>query len=279
MGAAIKVATDEAIEEFNDEGNTVRDPHVKALHYRIEHAETVMYESPKPLRHEEAGFTVQLEDSRAVIEMKDHHPSRESAREAVEGFLSAWELKSALESGQDSLQFTYERADMIDRNPEPGVVVLYAEAAQVAIQGGDVSFRMNLTSFPPPPTDMAVDADVEFLFAIYQMFRQGTRTLSDAAYLSLTVLERRFRGAKDTRKAAAQHFGIDKNVLINIGKLTGEKGGLTARKAKGIENKYTAAESQFLQSAMTTIIRRASEVAYDPGANKIKITLADLPQI
>lgn len=70
----------------------MNDPHVEALHFEVRHSERVTYDKAAALDHEEEGFIVHIESGRAVFVMKTHHATPESAREAVEPFIRAWEL-------------------------------------------------------------------------------------------------------------------------------------------------------------------------------------------
>ena len=49
------------------------------------------------------------------------------------------------------------------------------------------------------------------------------------------------------RSGAATRFAVAKTVLNKVGELAGEKGGTEARKAKGAETEFTAAERQWLE--------------------------------
>ena len=113
----------------------MNDPHVETLHYAVTHSESVAYDKAGPLEHEEPGFGVQIENLRARIRMKDHYPTAESARAAVEPFLRNWEFLAALRFGPDELAFRYESADIIERNPTPGNYVLHAEAGCLCCHG------------------------------------------------------------------------------------------------------------------------------------------------
>lgn len=116
---------------------------------------------------------------------------------------------------------------------------------------------------------------VDLMFNRYVLYRDGGTTLGDAANYCLTEFERAAGG----RDAAAKKFSIDKKVLGKLGNLTANKGGAEARKAVGSATDFTSAERQWLEEAMTLIIRRASEVAFDPNAKHRPITLADLPRL
>jgi len=60
--------------------------------------------------------------------------------------------------------------------------------------------------------------------------------------------------------------------------VTSYKGGAKERKAEGASIDLTSVEVQWLAQAMALIIRRASEVAFDPHVARPLITMADLTQ-
>ena len=89
-------------------------------------------------------------------------------------------------------------------------------------------------------------------------YLQGREPLASMAYFCLTMLE-----DKKDRMTAARKYGIDREVLTKIAKLSSEKGGQEARKARGINRELTPSETRFLQKAIPALIRRAAEVAHD----------------
>jgi hypothetical protein len=250
----------------------MNDPHVKALHYAVTHSESVIYDNSGPLKHEEPGFGIQIENLQARIRMKDHYPTAECARADVEPFLRNWEFLAALQFGPDELAFRYESAEIIDRNPKPGNHVLHAETGVYAHLGFDAQMRIGRSKFPPPPASIKRDADVDLMFLSYQTYRASRRTLPDAAYLCLTVLERRAGG----RRKAAAHYGVDIMVLKRLGELTATKGGPEARKDAGARTPLSGEERNWLEQATERLILRAAEVAFDSKASLPKITMADL---
>ena len=104
----------------------------------------------------------------------------------------------------------------------------------------------------------------------------GREPLPSMAYFYLTVLEDKFTNAK--RRSAAKSFRIDLAVLDAVGELSSTKGGVgSARKAEATGTALSRKEELFLEAAVKMIIRRAAEVAQNPGAALPTITLADLP--
>jgi hypothetical protein len=135
--------------------------------------------------------------------------------------------------------------------------------------------RIGRSKYPPPPTGIERDADVDLMFLSYQMYCAGRRTLPDAAYFCLTVLERRAGG----RKRATANYGIDINLLKKLGELTATKGGPAARKDAGARVPLSGGERNWLEQTSKCLILRAAEVAFDPKASLPKITMADLPAL
>lgn len=251
----------------------MNDPHVEALYYRVKHANSVDYDKALPLEHVEPQFSIRIEKKLATIVMSNHYSTVESARELIEPFLRAWELESALFSARDKFCFEYKNSDVIDRNPSKGTINVAPIAIGVSI--GSVELHVGRSQYPKPPARLTLDSDVELMFECYNAFYDGRRTLSDAAYFCLTVLER----AAGKRKFAARYFGIAERVFDTLGRLTGEKGGREARKAKGAGCEFTGAERAWIEAVMKAAICRAAEVAYDSKASAPQITMVDLPPL
>ena len=107
----------------------MNDPHVVALLYSIEHDDSVDYSEARQIEHEEESFRVAVEDNGVRFELKEHYATEEAAREAVESYVSCWELEAALRERPCQFGLRYERAEIIDRNPpppRPGVVSVSA---------------------------------------------------------------------------------------------------------------------------------------------------------
>jgi hypothetical protein len=249
----------------------MNDPHVEALRYRVKHLDSTDYDSAPPLEHHDHDFAVRIEKGEARVVMKSHHTTADSARAVVEPFLRAWELEAALFDPKDNFEFEFQNAEIIDRKPNSGGVGV--EVRMVVRSAVSVSAHVKRGKYPGPPIKIACDLPTESILNAYRAYHAGRRSLSDAAYFSLTVLE----GASGNRRQAARQFGIDASVLSNIGRLTAEKGGREARKSSGAFVSFTTEERAWLEAALKVIVRRAAKVAYDPHANKIMIGMGDLP--
>ena len=74
----------------------MRDPHVERLFYRLHTAETVTYENPPPVDYETVPFKAKLDQGQLTVEMKEHHPTAESASARAQEWLRAWEIDIGL---------------------------------------------------------------------------------------------------------------------------------------------------------------------------------------
>jgi hypothetical protein len=88
----------------------VRDPHVQSLHYKlVPDARTTFSPQATPVTASTSGFTARLSEGGLTIEMLEHHSSEASAREAVESFLRAWEVRHALRvGGNEEFRFEFD---------------------------------------------------------------------------------------------------------------------------------------------------------------------------
>lgn len=251
----------------------MNDPHVSALLYRVKHDETVSYEKAKPLEYETDSFKVSVKDHEARFEMKEHFPEAEQAREVIEPFIRQWEFTTSLDQNPGEFELVFLDAVVEDRKPTPGVVHLQGMAVACAI--GSVSAIVGKSAYPQPPTDVAMNADVEAMALRYSRYREGKDTLAGMAYFCLTVLEQAAGG----RPAIPGMFGISRSVTDKLGHLTGEKGGAEARKGRGRSHEFTADERNWIDQTIKRLIRRVAEVAHDPDAAAQQITLGGLPKL
>jgi hypothetical protein len=258
----------------------MNDPHVSVLVYRVRHDETVNYDKASPLAYETANFKVSINGREARFEMKEHFATVENALEVVGPFIRQWEFAVALDRGPGEFALEFLDAVVEDRKPTPGVVAL--KGAFVVGVAGTVSVVVGRSSYPEPPTNVAVDAGVEAMALHYSRYRKRKETLAAMAYFCLTVLERATgapRGGQRRRLAMQGKFGIEVTVANTLGDLTSEKGGAEARKDDGRSYEFTADERNWIEQATKRMIRRAAEVAYDPAAAASQITMGDLPKL
>lgn len=257
----------------------MNDPHVVALHYRIETPETVTYDSPPAVEEETPQFTARLTEGRATVTLKEHFATAEAARELVDPYLRAWELAAALQFGRVELCFVFERPDIIDRNPTPGTITGAVCFLASASLSGTAIVRTIRREYPAPPQGFVVSLDAETLWHRYEGYTEGREPLLSMAYFCLTLLEAR----AGSRLNAVRLYGIHKNALNKLGELTALGDVQTARKIdqQGKSRPLTAQETIWVQAAVRALIRRVGEAewASRTGAQLRQITMVDLPKV
>jgi hypothetical protein len=259
----------------------VRDPHVVALNYTlVTDPEAFEYKNPPAVDHETPAFRVRLADGRLRAEMIEHYATPEAAREIVDPFVRAWEIDAALRRGRRECRFEFDRPEMIDRNPEPGVAIAYLGSMTLRATGTVRWAKVIATTYPAPPDGFMASQDVQALMLHFEAVVAGRERLVDAAYFCLTVLQRRVGGGKHE---AADEFVIHVDVLRKVGFLTSDQVGdeRTARKLsqKSTLRPHTGSELAWLQAAVRMMIRRLGEHDYNPSATLPTITMADLPSL
>ena len=232
----------------------MNDPHVAALIYKIEHGQSVDYRKAQPMDHEETGFSVKVADQQVRFEFKEHYAAEDVARGAIEDYIRAWEFGAGLENGPDYFKLKFDYAQIEDRKPTPGVVMVHARPARFEVTVGKVTCVVSPGCYPPPPSVVPITPDVQTMYDRYMGYRQGREPLTTMAYFCLNILERSTE-ENHPRKAAAKKYGIRLEVLDKIGRLSSGKGGQQARKASGTNNNLTAQDRRFLEKEIKAIIR------------------------
>ena len=82
----------------------MREPHVVKLFYQLKSGEKTSFSDPPPIEESREKFNLRLEEGQLVIEMKDHYPTAEDARQIVEPFLRSWEIDYALTNNQPEIE-------------------------------------------------------------------------------------------------------------------------------------------------------------------------------
>ncbi|MBA3415173.1 MAG: hypothetical protein H0U10_08130 [Chloroflexia bacterium] len=262
----------------------MNDPHVERLRYRLEtDSADVVWRDPPPLAIDGPGYTILLENGRLIVEMLDHYPNADSARLGVEPFLHAWEVHAAVSTSNaiEPLGFEFERAEVIDRSPDPpGVVRL--SGTMGGSGSASVSLAIGFSRYPPPPGQFVVSADVESMWVRWLGYRAKRESLPSMAYFCLTVVEASVGGErKGQRRRAATELNVDLAVLNALGVLASEAGAVeTRRKAHAKHHRpYTLGEEGWMIAAVKRLIGRVGEKASDPEHRPEPLTLADLPPL
>ncbi len=258
----------------------MNDPHVVALNYKVRHGPEFDYSGAKSLCVRTDRFDLQLVDEKARFAMLGHHATEQEARASIDDYIRSWKLASAIEFGPNAFGLEFDWSEIEDRNPTPGVVLARPRPLRVGVALGIPQVIVKPPAYPSPPSkSLARSPDVESMYLRYAGHHEGREPLASMAYFCLTVLEASTGKRQKRLKAAARKYCIDQKVLTNLSRLASTKGGVGARKAEGRGRELTLQEQHFLQMAVRAIIRRAAEVAHDPGACLKPITLGDLPAI
>ena len=268
----------------------MNDPHVVALFYNVKPSAAVDYSEAKPLEHEEEKFKITIANDKACFTMKKaHYATEEKAREAVEEYIQVWELDAALQEGLNAFTLEFYCSKIEDRKPSPALLMGKGKlSATVDAPSATLRATSIKNSYPPPPSGMKIDADVQSMFDRWTGYHSEKEPLASMAYFCLTILEALANpknGARKNqkrkpfqpgpvRRAAAEDYKIAVEVLSKIGELSSVKGG---RKAGG-QVDFRIPEKRFLEKAVEAMIHRLAEVADGPVSRLPKIELTDLPQ-
>ncbi len=268
----------------------MNDPHVVALNYAVTHGDSIDYGNAEPLDLDEPEFRLTVADRKVRFEFKTHHATEEGARDSLADYIRNWEFDATLTYGSpDSFRLEFENAEIIDRNPAPGVTRI----------GGRLEIRVTASSrltlgvskYPPPPSGISLNSDIRTMHHRYMGFRSRHEPLESMAYFCLTMLEdppwrtteldnvTPSDKRKGKRDKAAREFSIDKPVLDELGRLSSTRGGQSARKREGTTRPLTESERHFLDRAVRAMIRRAAEREHAPTGRLPTISLSDLPSL
>lgn len=268
----------------------MNDPHVEKLVYHIETGDGLSFQDPPPLGDETNAFRMMLEDGVATFSMKEHHPTEQSARLAVEWYLRAWELDVALRHDASELRFVFDTSEIVDRNPPPPsppgtprTVEIEGIASSASV--GTVSLVVTCRQYPAPPTDFVADTDVVAMWEQYERHKQGRDRLLPMAYSCLARLEHRARsysGKGQKRQKAAKMYRVDSNILKKLGDLANTLGDEVESRKITPESALrapTAEEVKWMEAALRMLIRRVGQYAADPQRPWPQLTMSDLPQL
>ncbi len=206
--------------------------------------------------------------------------SEEAARAVVDPYCQAWELDFALRMNRE-ISFAFEAAEMEAPRQLPGsrnqdVQVSAIDATGRAFDVASVS--VGYATYPEPPERFATSVETEMMYYHLRQYRLRRETFAVMGYFCLTVLEWR---AGDRGKAAKQ-YRVDPKVLAELGRLTSVVGDAqTARKLdrQNTLRPHTPEERVWIEATVHALIRRAGQIASDPGAQWPRLTLADLPRL
>ena len=259
----------------------MKDPHVVALSYLIEHDDLFKYSEVEPLVHEEAGFRLQVRDEIARFEFKDHvhYATETDAQEAIKDFIHRWEFEAGLEGGPGYFRLKYHSGEVVDRNPATKPTAVMVSGPGAVLHASFETFSL-VPKYPLPPSHARLnlcDPTVQKMYQRYMDDYRDPNRLTSMANFCLTVLEDSVDKSKreHKRNIAAAKYNIDQSILGEIGRLCTKKGGRGARKNQGVDHELTSEDRQFLSWAVEKMIRRAAEKAHDSDEDFPEIRMSD----
>jgi hypothetical protein len=260
----------------------MNDPHVEKLFYRLVIPEHTDYNHAPPISGEVDDFKWDLNKDHLLIEMKVHCATENDAKRIVAAFLREWEVSAGLCHGPDNLKFTFQRSKIIDRMPDRKVINLQASISGCTTTSLDAILHVSQNQFPTPPQSFKVTPEVERMYLRYGNYQKGKESLLSIAYWCLTLLEGSTKVSKKKRITAADQYGIDIEVLNELGRLSSEAGDETeARKFtdKSTLVRLTPSEKTWVESVVKKLIERMAEYAHDPSAKRSQVTMPDFPAL
>lgn len=262
----------------------MNDPHVDSLRYCLKTDESLEFADPPPLEGETPTLLLRLEDDILTVRPKAHYASVDEAREAVDPYVTAWEIAEATRRGRRKVRFEYQSAQIVDRAPSPDGNQTASHVVSKFDTVRSVSRAVErASSYPAPPGTFVASPDVETMWQRYEQYVQGREPLPSMAYFCLTVLEtsaRNVPGKGRNREKALRAYAIQDKVLGKLGELTSKYGDAeTARKAGGTGRPLTSAERDWVEKCLRVLIRRVGEKAADPHAKFDRIAVSSLPQL
>lgn len=152
----------------------MRDPHVVSLRYRLITDDTTSFDDPPPVERETDAFRLRLADGIVAVEMVEHYPSEQAARERVEPYFRAWEVDSAIrQNGRQEIRFEFEKAEVIDRNPAPAPPpgsshMVSGRARDIVSTFARALGSVARSQYPTPPDQFVLSSDAETLWVRYE---------------------------------------------------------------------------------------------------------------
>jgi len=222
-------------------------------------------------------FEMKAANNKVCFTMKGHFPTEIEARKIVDDFLRNWEIIIGLEDDPDNITFEFERAEIIDLEPDPNnrCINLRASICAHAHCSDDVTVHMSYVKYPIPLSSFSLSPDVETMYMRYKAYREGRDKLLSMAYLILTIVQSNL-----TRREASNKYKIQKEILDKLGDISSTRGDeREARKAPkdGIFKPLTSNEREWIISACKLLMKRLGEYEQCGADNLSELNMDDLP--
>ncbi len=103
-----------------------------------------------------------------MLELKQHFATEETAIASARPHIRAWEIDAGLRRGVAEFTFDFEKAEIIDRNPDPGRAQVFAVAARATTRVFAAVAAIHAKYPDPPDPSFEATPDVETLWARYE---------------------------------------------------------------------------------------------------------------
>jgi len=246
------------------------------LIYRVTEKEGVNYSNQSTIEIDNEYFRGKLENGILTIEMKISFNSSNEAKILVDKYLRSWEIYSGLIYQKDVLGFTLNTISSIEiadhKNGKPPEIIEYFE--EFIYSSDSINFQSEYEEYPKPTDSFTTSPDVETLWYRFKEYLENREPLLSMAYFCITFLENK----AGNRRSAASQYGIEFDILENIGELSSTRGDVrNARKAKSLQGKLKHSEIIWIVAAIAKIIQRLGE--YESGDKSSILKMGDLPII
>jgi len=212
------------------------------------------------------------------VEPSQHFASKEQALAIIEPCLRAWEINRDLIGNWGEIRFTFDHAEMEDRNPPPPGPgrIMGCEAGSYALAFSDVHSEVVKTKYSAPPENFDWSTELDITYQRWKDYLEGKEPLLSMANFIISYMTNIPGG----EKAARDRYCIYRNVLKKIRRLCAYKGTpATARKAppNNVFVDLTDEEREWLIKAIPAVIHRIGEHA--AGADVKMLSMSDLPTL
>jgi len=262
----------------------MRDPHTVALHGHVDIGQSLIIHNPQPVEHKTTSFSLRIADSRLRAEIKDDPPTVTDAFRALMRYLRSWEILTNLRYGSEAIRCVVDDAEVINGPPGAG---LSDELRRCLAPDGQITLGIAGPQarrlYPDLPSGFVASPDVVSMWERYAGYLAGREPLLSMAYFCLTVIEASTgKRKKEGREAAAERYGVEFDVLSELGKLTSGRGDASAARkvvAGSALQPLSDTEAAWVNEVVKALIHRVGEWAADPNVQWPQITMGDFPRL
>ncbi len=251
---------------------------VTALHYRfVSETDLDIFTNAAPWSGPAGSFACTLSDDALTAIPSVEFRDRETAKQALEPHLRAWEQEALLSPHAYRIRFEYERSDVEEMNPQPRSVTVFPEPVRITVTVPAPIITRGNREYPAVDPLFVRTPLTDLLTGRLRRTRDGAETWPAFAYFVLTTLVVEFGGPSPGRSRAAKAMAVDPAVLTKLGAITARPDPAIGRKAAKNPVLITKPEQAWMEAVVVRLIRRVGEHA--AGGPLAPITMADFPPL